>query len=64
MNEYNTNYKIEAILIRDEILSRLSRKLKANRDKYLYNAYEYPTNPNGLESVVDDLEKISKILID
>ena len=64
MNEYNNDFKIEAILIRDEILSRLSKKLKSGRDKYLFSSYERPTNPGGLESVVDDLERISKILID
>ena len=64
MNEYNNEFKIEAILIRDEILSRLSKKLKSGRDKYLFSSYERPTNPIGLEAVVDDLEKISKILID
>ena len=64
MSEYNDNFKIEAILIRDEILSRLSKKLKSGRDKHLFSSYERPTNPIGLEMVVDDLEKITKILIE
>ncbi len=64
MNNFKNKYKIEAIILKDEILSRLSYKLKSSRDKYIDLHYEHPTNPLGVEEIVDDLETISKILLE
>lgn len=61
MNTYNRQCKVEAILLRDELLSRLPQS-KVKRDSAREFLYEYPTNPLGLEPVADDLEKLAKSL--
>ncbi|PKK81935.1 MAG: hypothetical protein CVT49_16340 [candidate division Zixibacteria bacterium HGW-Zixibacteria-1] len=59
MNNYNRNFKVETIIFRDEILSRL-RNLNIARNQYA--DYESPVNPIGIGFVVDDLEKLAKLL--
>ncbi|MBM4274029.1 MAG: hypothetical protein FJ134_06160 [Deltaproteobacteria bacterium] len=56
--EYGEKFKADAIILRDELLSRLPKD-KKNEDLHFY---EYPTNPLGLQRVIDDLEKLSKSL--
>jgi hypothetical protein len=56
-NEYTKKYKTDAILIRDELLSRLPSE---PRDDLIDNLYIYLNNPFGLNMVIDDLEKLSK----
>lgn len=57
--EYNEKFRSDAILIRDEILSRLP---KDQKNKRAYHSYEYPTNLLGLQEVVNDLEKLANNL--
>ena len=57
--EYDGQFKIDAILMRDELLSRLPKQAK---DERAYSMYEHPTNPIGMGMVADDLEKLAKSL--
>jgi hypothetical protein len=61
--EYDANFKITAILLRDEISSRVPparrNELKA---RMLFNAYEDPVNNFGIEDVVTNLEMLAKSL--
>jgi len=59
MQEFNKRFKIEAILLRDEMLSRLPEAALDSR-KALF--YDLPTNPLGIEEVVSDLERLAKTL--
>jgi len=58
-SEYSSRFRSEAILIRDEVLSRLPTDRK---DKFAYDQYEFPTNLIGLQRVIDDLERLTKSL--
>ncbi|WP_286295464.1 PIN-like domain-containing protein [Vibrio apostichopi] len=62
MHYYNSNFKIDAIMTRDEIESRLPNDILDNRDIFSSRMYEHPTNPLGLERVIDDLEYLAKCL--
>lgn len=57
--EYDRQFKIDTILMRDEMLSRLPEHKK---DERTYSMYEHPTNPIGMGMVADDLEKLAKSL--
>ena len=57
--EYNKKFKVDTILLRDELLSRLPSTLKNEKE---HTTYEYPTNPLGMGTVVDDLERLAKNL--
>ena len=57
---YNTNFKIDAIMLRDEMVSRLPNDILEKRERSSSHMYEHPTNPLVLESVVDDLEYLAK----
>lgn len=59
-SEYNQQYKVDAILLRDEILSRLTKDSKNERS---FHMYEHPTNPIGMGMVADDLERLAKSLL-
>ncbi|MBP59434.1 MULTISPECIES: PIN domain-containing protein [Idiomarina] len=63
MNFYNSNHKIDAILIRSELERRLPRALLDNRSGHVEHIYEHPTNPLGLTDVADDLEILAKSLV-
>lgn len=56
---YDEKFKVDTILLRDELLSRLP---KDARDDKAYSMYEYPTNPLGMEMVAYDLERLTKSL--
>jgi hypothetical protein len=58
-DEYDKRFKIDAILLRDEMLSRLPGTA---RNKRAYSIYEHPTNPIGMGMVADDLERLAKSL--
>jgi hypothetical protein len=60
INLYNSNFKIDAIMLRDEMVSRLPNEILEKRERSSFHMYEHPTNPLGLESVVDDLEYLAK----
>lgn len=56
--QYNREFKADAVLLRDEMLSRLSgQKTSINA-----STYEYPVNPIGMEEVATDLEKLARNL--
>jgi hypothetical protein len=57
--QYNSKFKVDSILLRDELLSRLPQGSKEER---AYNLYEHPTNPIGMEMVIVDLERMTKLL--
>ncbi len=57
--EYSNKYKTDAIVLRDEILSRLP--LLDRRDS-TDSMYQFANNANGLFVVADDLETIAKKL--
>jgi hypothetical protein len=58
-SHYDGHFKVDSILLRDELLSRLP---KTARDERAYRMYEHPTNPIGMGEVADDLERLAKSL--
>ena len=59
---YNSNFKIDAMMLRDEMESLLPNEILEKRESSSFYMYEHPTNPLGLERVVDDLEYLAKCL--
>ncbi len=57
--EYDKRFKVETIVLRDELLSRLPTESK---NEHAYSMYEHPTNPIGMGMVADDLERLAKLL--
>ena len=57
--DFDTRYKVDTILLRDELLSRLPVGSKNERE---FRIYEHPTNPIGMGMVADDLERLAKSL--
>ncbi|MBI3951839.1 MAG: DUF4935 domain-containing protein [Acidobacteria bacterium] len=58
MADYEMNWKVEALLLSDEIRRRLSIEPERN----VQFRYEHPTNPLGIEAVVTDLERLARTL--
>ena len=58
-SEYGALFKAEAILLHEELLKRLPNEPKGNRS---HSDYEFPTNPIGLNMVIDDLDRLAKSL--
>lgn len=58
-NEYDTKFKIKAIVLRDELLSRVKHP---DPKAHSHSTYEHPTNPIGMGMVADDLERLARIL--
>ncbi|MFI5398363.1 MAG: hypothetical protein ACHQ9S_22735, partial [Candidatus Binatia bacterium] len=58
-SEYDRRFKVDAFLLRDELLSRLPGESREDR---AYGMYEHPTNPIGMGIVADDLERLAKLL--
>lgn len=58
---YEEKFKVDTILLRDELLSRLPKDLKNEQN---FSTYEHPTNPIGMGIVADDLERLAKSLPD
>jgi len=58
-SDYDKRFKIETILLRDEILSRLPEE---TRKGHAQDMYEYPINPLGMKEVADDLERLARSL--
>lgn len=57
MNKYNEQFKIDAIVLRDELKSRIPKeKWPENRAMM----FEFPVNPIGLNLVADSLELMAK----
>lgn len=59
MSEYENKYEADAIVIRDELLSRLPL---LQRPDYVNSEYEHPTNPLGLKEVASDLDTLARRL--
>ena len=57
--EYDRQFKVDTIILRDELLSRLPKEAKNDRSHIMY---EHPTNPIGMGMVADDLEGLAKLL--
>ncbi|MEN8265013.1 MAG: hypothetical protein ABFR82_16320 [Nitrospirota bacterium] len=57
--EYHIRFKVDAISIRDEFLSRLPQGSKNDR---VFQGYEYPLNRSGIKMIADDLERMAKLI--
>jgi len=58
-SDYDEKFKVDSILLRDELLARLGEGSKQER---AYGMYEHPTNPIGMGTVADDVERLAKLL--
>ena len=61
---YDNNYRIDALLIRKEILARMSPEVIKNQNISTDNRYDIIVNPMGLKFFADDLEKLAKLLLE
>jgi hypothetical protein len=63
VNQYESRFKVEAILLRDEIRSRLPKEPSKEQSfappEFLY---EHPTNSTVIHTLVDDLDRLAKSL--
>lgn len=59
--EWDTKFKVDSIILRDELLARVPAEAKNERE---YRTYEHPTNAIGMQVVADDLERLAKVLPD
>ncbi|MBX3585288.1 MAG: hypothetical protein KF796_01500 [Ramlibacter sp.] len=57
--EWDRRFKVDALMIRDELRSRLEGYTP---DSMAERSYEHPTNYFGFTAVADDLEKMAKSL--
>lgn len=57
--EYDRRFKASAVILRDELLSRLP---EGSKNKRVFDGYEYPVNPAGIEMVADDLNRMAELL--
>ncbi|WP_201542869.1 hypothetical protein [Psychrobacter faecalis] len=60
-SEYTRRFKVDAILLRDELRSRLPKYVP--KDTHRESAYEHPTNYFGFNDVADDIEIMAKSLV-
>ncbi len=58
-SEYDRRFKVDTIVLRDELLSRLPQSARIQQ---LGVSYEHPTNPIGMGMVTDDLERLTTLL--
>lgn len=58
--EYDRRFKTDAIILRDELRSRLSDYEPIN--DFGDHMYEHPTNYFGFNDVATDLERMAKLL--
>lgn len=59
-SEYERRFKVDAILLRDELRSRL--KGYEPSERFRDSAYEHPTNYFGFNDVANDIESMAKLL--
>ncbi|MEX2602687.1 MAG: hypothetical protein WD361_00715 [Gracilimonas sp.] len=59
-NEYDRRFKTDAIVLRDELRSRLNDYEPIN--DHVDHMYEHPTNYFGFNDVATDLERMAKLL--
>jgi len=60
MTEYDSGHKVDAILLKNELVHRLPQQ---NRVEHTDVMYQHPTNPLGIESVMSDLEALARSLV-
>ena len=58
--QYAKQFKIDSILLRDEILSRLRLPAQPNDERFF--AYEHAVTPHCMGLVADDLEMLAKMI--
>jgi hypothetical protein len=58
-SEYDAKFKVTAIVLRDELLTRVKRPQPDGPEAHMY---EHPTNPIGMGIVADDLERLALLL--
>ena len=58
-NAYDKNFKVRAIVLRDEMLARITHP---NPQSHALHMYEHPTNSLGMGMVADDLELLARNL--
>jgi len=66
-SQYSNDFKVASILLRDEILTRLSQNARGTYQKSdpkgtMAFVYQSPVHIDGMEMVADDLDKLAKIL--
>jgi hypothetical protein len=61
---YNNDYKVEAIMLRDEMMRRESVAVDPRTRANINSSYDYPTNPLGLQEVANDLESLARVIPD
>ena len=59
--EWDRNFKMRSIVLRDEMLKHLPDQLPGNHPDNRWK-YEHPTNPIGATEVVDDIERLAMLL--
>lgn len=55
--EFERHFKVDGIMLRDELLSRLKNCKSEEMDRY-----EHPTNEFGYNAIAGDLERMAKLL--
>ena len=58
-NEYDAKFKVKAMVLRDELLTRVQHPEPSNHSHHMC---EHPTNPIGMGMVADDLERLARLL--
>src|SRR6266542_373589 len=58
-SQYDEKFKVDSILLRDELLARLP---EGSRQEPSYRMYEYPTNFLSMGMVADDVQRLAKLL--
>jgi len=58
-NEYDAKFKVKAMVLRDELLTRVQHPEPSH---HAHHMYEHPTNPIGMGMVADDLERMARLL--
>jgi hypothetical protein len=58
-SEYDAKFKVRAIVLRDELLTRVKHP---DPQSSTHRIYEHPTNPIGMGMVADDLERMARLL--
>lgn len=58
-SEYERRFKVDTLILRDELRSRLKDYKPEDRTDHMY---EHPTNYFGFNDVANDLEKMAKLL--
>ena len=59
---YNTRYKTDAKMLRDELMRREKIVLDEHQRQLSGMDYDFPTNSHGFTMVADDLEKMAKAI--